>query len=73
MLPFIFKEQREILDIEDYYLWYEKHTIEKLYYEPEEYLKEFSDEIKFTNISYLKILDEIDNGHIKPKELGLKM
>lgn len=73
MLPFIFKEQREVLDIEDYYLWYEKHTIEKLYYEPEEYLKEFSDEIKFTNISYLKLLDEIDSRHIKPKELGLKM
>ena len=52
---------------------YEKHTLRQLYYEHEEEEQEFEDEMKFGNISYAEFLDRIENGSIKPEQLGIKM
>ncbi|CAG9811153.1 unnamed protein product [Chironomus riparius] len=52
---------------------YEKHTLRQLYYEHEEEEQEFEDEMKFGNISYAEFLDRIENGSIKPEQLGIKI
>lgn len=52
---------------------YEQHTIEKVRYEDAEYLEEFHDEIRLSNISYIEIFDGIENNSIKIEELGDKM
>lgn len=52
---------------------YEKHSLSLLHYEHEEEVEEFVDERRFRNISYVEFLDRIDNGSIKPDNLGLKL
>ncbi|XP_070498386.1 pickpocket protein 19-like [Chironomus tepperi] len=52
---------------------YEKHTLIKYKYEFEEAAKEFADERRFGNISYVEFLNRMENGSIKPEELGDKI
>lgn len=52
---------------------YEKHTTKRIFYEYEEVVKEFQDERKFGNISYTDFLNRIEDGSIKPQQLGDKL
>ena len=52
---------------------FDRHTLEAVPYEFEEAAREFADERKFGNISYVEFLNRIENGSIKPEELGNKM
>lgn len=51
---------------------YEMHNREKYFYENAEYLDETVDERKL-NLTYIEILNEIENGKINPHNLGVKM
>ena len=55
------------------YGYYEKHTLRRVKYEKEELLHETQDERRFGNISYYEFLDKLENGSIKPEDLGTKM
>lgn len=52
---------------------FEKHSLSLYHYEKLEDEQEFEDKRRFGEISYLDFLDRIDNGTIKPKELGMKL
>lgn len=51
----------------------EKHTTGIIFLEIPEVGPEFVDEIKYGNISYAEFVDRIENGSIKPEDLGMKM
>ncbi|CAG9812250.1 unnamed protein product [Chironomus riparius] len=52
---------------------YEKHTFSVLHLESAEVEPELVDEIKYGNISYIEFLKRIENGIIKPQDLGYKI
>lgn len=54
------------------YLKYEKHTFSQYVYNYEEYLQQSIDERKF-NLTYIEILNRIEDGRIDSRILGLKM
>ncbi|CAG9811156.1 unnamed protein product [Chironomus riparius] len=53
--------------------YYEKHTLKKSYYEFEEEQQEFVDERKLSSYDYGKFLDKLENGSIKPEDLGIRL
>jgi hypothetical protein len=56
----------------DRYFRFEKHTMEKYFYENAEFLADSEDEQKF-GFDYVEILKKIELGKIDPNNLGPKM
>ena len=55
------------------YACFEKHTLRTYYYESEESNFELKDEISFNTFSYVVALEEIKNGTLDPRKLGIKL
>lgn len=55
------------------YYKFERHTFLKYLYQKEEFLEEFKDEVKLGKTGYMKMLQKLKNGSIKPEELGTKL
>jgi hypothetical protein len=71
-MPFLAIRRSYDYNIMDKYHRFERHTGRRYYYEDEEYFNETIDE-ELTQMSYLDVLDKIENFEINPKDLGLKM
>lgn len=70
-MPYIPETKRISLNQYSYYK-YSKNTIEKEFFENEEYL-EFSIDERRLNLTYSEILRQMESGKISPSTLGLKM
>lgn len=52
---------------------YEKHTLGRIYYETLEEQQDFADENNSRTFDFLKFLEQVGNGSVKPEQLQLKM
>lgn len=52
---------------------YDKHSLQRYFYEPKEIIMETQDERKFKGIKYTEILDKLANGTIKVENLGINL